>query len=84
MDGLMRSMMGLDGGLAKRVKVGDRVRHYNTEQWGVVLRVVQQSDGTAELLVEREPGTGFCGFTGQGWWATYHIDDIQPAKEVTP
>jgi hypothetical protein len=80
MTGLMRAMMGMDGGLARVVKAGDRVRHFNTRQWGHVLRVVPQHDGTAELEVEREHAAGTRSAQGTGWWATYHIDEYEPAN----
>ncbi len=50
----LQAAMGVDHGLAKAVKVGDRVRHSNTRQWRKVLEVHQQSNGTAELRVQRE------------------------------
>lgn len=80
LDSLIRSMMGLDRGLATRVKVGDRVRHFNTRQWGDVLEVRPQSDGTAELRVKRDPNSPGAGmkFDGEGWWATYQIDEYEP------
>jgi hypothetical protein len=78
-DGLSRFLAGTDGGLATVVKAGDRVRHFNTGQWGKVLQVVPQHDGTAELEVEREQTPGAFCFEGKGWWATYHIDKYEPA-----
>jgi hypothetical protein len=71
--------MGVDHGLAKVVKVGDLVQHCNGGQWGKVLRVIPQGDGTAELEIERikrpenQWDTG-----GTGWWATYHIREWAP------
>lgn len=70
--------LGADGGLAKTVKVGDRVKHIGTKQWGKVLRVVQQPDGTAELEIEREVAQPWHD-GGTGWWATYHVLEHQPA-----
>lgn len=66
--------MGVDHGLAKIVKIGDRVQHCNGGQWGKVLEVRPQSDGTAELRVLREVRHEH-DFKGEGWWATYHCKD---------
>lgn len=71
--------LGADGGLAKAVKVGDRVRHCGTRQWGRVLEVRPQADGTAELRVEREVVHGF-DIAGEGWWATYHIAEHEAGR----
>ena len=48
----LRPALGYDGGLASIVKGGDLVEHRGTKQWGRVLRVVPQRDGTAELQIE--------------------------------
>ena len=56
------------------VEVGDRVRHRGTKQWGTVLEVVPQRDGTSELHVKRDLPRFEGDFTGDGWWATYHCD----------
>lgn len=83
----LRPALGYDGGLATNIKAGDLVQHHNGGQWGRVLRVVQQRDGTAELQIE-----GICRPTVQWddpsvrWWATYHIRNwapsYGPAQEV--
>lgn len=78
---MMRALMGADGDLAKIVKVGDRVRHFNVKQWGRVLEVHPQPDGTAELVVEREVSDAY-DRPGKGQWATYHIDQYEPMAEV--
>ena len=73
----LKLALGNDGGLAKIVKLGDRCRHIGTKQWGVVLEVHPQRDGTAELVLEREkrfPGDD----EGRAYWATYHIGDYEP------
>lgn len=76
---VLKCLMGYDAGLASIVKVGDRVRHGNTGQWGEVLEVVLQRDDTAELRVQREKVNEH-DFDGQGWWATYHVDGHRPAS----
>ena len=50
----LRLALKIDDGLASVVKIGDLVQHQhcNGGQWGRVLRVVSQSDGTAELQIE--------------------------------
>lgn len=68
----------IDGGLAKIIKVGDRVKHGEIKQWGKVLQVVPQPDGTAELEIEREADHQ-SHYHGKGWWATYHISEHEPA-----
>lgn len=73
---MMGALMGADGGLAKKIKVGDRVRHFNVKQWGKVLEVHPQHDGTAELVVEREVKDKY-DTAGKGYWATYHIDQYE-------
>lgn len=81
----LQAAMGVDHGLAKVVKVGDRVQHSNTGQWGKVLEVLQQHDGTAELRVQREVRNEH-DFEGEGWWATYHVGrhEAQATEEVAP
>jgi hypothetical protein len=75
----LRPSLGVDGGLATLVNTGDLVQHRNGGQWGRVLRVVPQSDGTAELQIE-----GICRPNVQWddpsvrWWATYHLRDWAP------
>ena len=64
--------------LPKIIKPGDRVRHFNTRQYGIVLEVIPQRDGSAELRILRDPSTGTS--TGEGQWATYHIDQHQPGR----
>lgn len=79
----LRPALGLDDGLAAVVKVGDLVQHRNGGQWGRVLRVVPQRDGTAELQIE-----GICRPGNQWddsrvrWWATYHVRDWAPTHDV--
>lgn len=68
--GWVLAAMGSDRGLAKTVKVGDRVEHRGTKQWGKVLEVKPQPDDTAELRVDREVGGPFDA-KGEGWWASY-------------
>jgi hypothetical protein len=70
----LRPMLGADDGLGKHVQVGDLVQHRNGGQWGRVLQVVPQRDGTAELEIERikRPECEW-DYDGIGWWATYHI-----------
>lgn len=72
-------------GIAELVKVGDRVRHGNTKQWGTVLEVKPVAPGYAELRVDREQHTahGDAGIAGQGWWGTYHVDQHDPAPSAT-
>lgn len=76
----LRSSLGADDGLASVVKVGDLVQHRNGKQWGRVLRVVLQHDGTAELEIE-----GICrpecawDDPSVRWWPTYHISDWTPS-----
>ncbi|HSX23340.1 MAG TPA: hypothetical protein VLE97_11255 [Gaiellaceae bacterium] len=76
----LRPALGHDGGLASVVKAGDLVQHRNGGQWGRVLRVVPQRDGTAELQIE-----GICrpecrwDDPSVRWWATYHIRDWAPS-----
>jgi hypothetical protein len=75
----IRSAMGVDGGLAKVVKPGDLVQHRNGKQWGRVLKVVPQHDGSAELQIE-----GICrpevkwDDASIRWWPTYHMSDWAP------
>lgn len=75
----LRPALGVDGGLATVVNVDDLVQHRNGGQWGRVLRVIPQHDGTAELQIE-----GICrpdcawDDPGVRWWATYHIRDWAP------
>jgi hypothetical protein len=79
----LRPALGHDGGLASTVKAGDLVQHRNGGQWGRVLRVVPQRDGTAELEIE-----GICRPNNQWddpgirWWATYHIRDWAPSYDI--
>lgn len=76
----LQRALGVDGGLAKVVKVGDRVKHGGTKQWGKVLQVVPQSDGTAELEIQREVVHAW-DYDGTGWWATYHISEHETPAE---
>lgn len=61
-------------GFATSVKANDIVQHNNGGQWGRVLRVVPQRDGSAELQIE-----GICrpdvkwDDPAVRWWPTYHI-----------
>lgn len=71
----MLRLAGCDFGLASIVEVGDRVRHYSTQQWGTVLEIIPQRDNTSELRVRRDPPRYPGDFTGEGWWATYHCDE---------
>lgn len=76
----LRPALGADGGLSSVVKAGDLVQHRNGGQWGRVLRVVPQHDGTAELQIE-----GICrpecrwDDPSVRWWATYHVRDWAPS-----
>ena len=76
----LRPALGFDGGLASVVKAGDLVQHRNGGQWGLVLRVVSQRDGAAELEIQ-----GICrpdrshDNPSVRWWATYHISAWEPA-----
>lgn len=75
----LRAPLGADEGLSAVVRAGDLVQHRNGGQWGRVLLVRPQGDGTAELQIE-----GICrpGVTWDSphvrWWATYHIKDWAP------
>lgn len=64
---------GLAGDIPK-VAVGDRVMHRGTRQWGTVVEVRPQRNGSSELLVQRDdpliPGFG----NEPTWWAIYHLD----------
>ena len=79
----LRPALGLDDGLASVVKVGDLVQHRNGGQWGRVLRVVPQRDGTAKLQI-----VGICRRGNQWddahvrWWATYHVRGWAPTHDV--
>lgn len=74
-----RGAIGIDAGFITDVKVGDLVQHRNGGQWGKVLRVIPQHDGSAELQIE-----GICrpdvkwDSPSIRWWATYHIRAWQP------
>lgn len=77
--------LGVDFGLNTVVKAGDRVKHCNAG-WGLVLEVVPQSDGTAELRVERlrlneREFLGKPRESNEGWWGTYHCVDHDPGAQ---
>lgn len=74
----LTAALGLDGGLADKVKVGDRVRHRGTRAWGIVLQVLPQMDKTAELEVRYEKPNEWSE-RQTTWWATYHISEWEPA-----
>lgn len=78
--GWLLPLMRADQGLSKCVKPGDRVQHRGTKQWGEVLEVVPQRDGTSELRILREHLQPWQD-KGEGWWATYHIGDYEPREE---
>lgn len=80
----MIRLAGGDFGLADVVKSGDRVRHANTRQWGTVLEVIPQRDGTAELKIERDLPRYKGDFEGIGFWGTYHCDRREPGIEKKP
>lgn len=73
--------MGYDAGLAKRVKVGDLVKHINAG-WARVLRVVPQPDRTAELQVGDLKGDSESPIWKNRWWGTYHCVDWAPTYDV--
>lgn len=74
-------LMGHDGGLAQWVRVGDLIQHCNTGQWGRVIRVIPQHDGTAELVLDRiVQARGES--SGLAYWATYHAGDWAPTFDV--
>lgn len=78
---MLRAILRWDGGLATIVKVGDRVRHANTRQWGTVLEVHPHDEGnTCEIKVRREPTPDAMSFDGEGWWPSYFIDDHEAKK----
>jgi hypothetical protein len=52
------------------IRVGDQVQHSGTRQWGEVLEICPQPDGTQELRVRR---IGREPLEGEGWWASYHV-----------
>lgn len=80
--GYMLRLSGHDFGLADTIAVGDRVRHYGTKQWGTVLEVMPQRDGTAELKILRDPPRFTGDSEGETQWATYHCGEHVPkAKE---
>lgn len=56
----------------ERFAVGDRVRHYGTKQWGLVVEIKPTWYGV-ELLVERIVESN-SDFTGQGYWEGTRID----------
>lgn len=70
----MARLGGADFGLAEVIAVGDRVRHHGTKQWATVLEVHPQRDGTAELVLERDPPRYVGDDQGKAHWATYHCD----------
>lgn len=63
-------------------KVGGRVRHVGTRQWGKILEIVPQRDGTAEIKVQRdEPLCSSDTKNDPTWWASYHIGWHEPAAD---
>jgi hypothetical protein len=72
-------MIGLSASSDLPYQIGDRVRHYGTQQWGRVLEVKPWPlDGTDELRVRREPAsTGFAAGT-EGWWSSHRVDQHEP------
>lgn len=56
----------------ERFKVGDRVRHSNTKQWGVVTEVRPVHYGV-ELVVDRVVEDEH-NMTGKGYWEGIRID----------
>ena len=65
----------------KDIRVGDRVRHYGTKQWGEVKEIVPQRDGTAELKVQRDKPLMEGMSNEPTWWATYHVDHVERGGE---
>lgn len=62
------------------IQIGDRARHRGTKQWGTVLEVRPQADGTAELVLQRDPPRFPGDFEGTANWATYHLDKHVPKE----
>lgn len=62
------------------IVVGDFVQHSNTKQWGEVLEVVPQRDGTSELLIKFHVSKPW-HHEGTSCWASYHTGDIRTAEE---
>jgi hypothetical protein len=59
-----------------KAKVGQWAMHRGTKDWGEVLKVVKQPDGTTENFVRKHPDHK--GITSnESWWASYHIASVR-------
>lgn len=58
------------------IELGDRIQHRGSKQWGKVLEIIPQHDGSSEIKVLREQRSP-ADLSGEGWWATYHIGRVQ-------
>jgi hypothetical protein len=58
------------------IELGDRIQHRGSKQWGKVLEIIPQHDGSSEIKILREQRSP-ADLSGEGWWATYHIGRVQ-------